>query len=67
MQSSASTIQTPLHVCVQWPTKAFLSDNQTQEGMLAEELVGLSAWFIDSLHSAAHRSTEDSEEQLYKT
>lgn len=28
--------ETPLYVCVQWPTEAFLSDSQTQEGMRAE-------------------------------
>lgn len=58
--SSASTIQISLHVCVQWPTEAFLSDSQTQEEMLAELLVGLSALFTHILHSAAHKSRGDS-------
>lgn len=56
MQSSATAAQTPLCVCLQRSTEAFLSGSQTWEGMKAELLVGLSAQLTHSLHSAAHRS-----------
>ena len=63
-QSSASTAQTPLYVCVRWPTEAFLSASQRQEGMPVEELVGLSGW-VYSLQSAVHRSCEDCERKSH--
>lgn len=53
-------------VCLRAVANRDISVSQTQEGMLAVELVGLSAWSTDNLQSAAHRNCEDSTEQLGK-